>query len=133
MILTDVELDYLQKMIDVELDYKTWGYGEYGGGCSFSKTIDELKYNLWYSSSIFQIDICNDDHTNRLGVRLNDVAGWDVDTKTIIYQNKVYSSSGCTIIGKDPISNELLKSVHCVINKLEENKDRWEEYYKNDS
>ena len=133
MILTDIELEYLQKMIDVELDYKTWGYGDYGGGCAFSKTIDGLKYNLWYSGSIFQIDICNNDHTNRLGIRLNDVAGWNKNENTIIYQNKVYSSFGCTIIGKDPMCNEVLEMVQIVINKLEENKDKWKEYYKNDS
>lgn len=134
-ILTDTEQDYLQRMIDVKFQLDEWRYGDYGGGCAFSTTIDGLKYNLWYSGSIVQVDISNEEHTTRLGIRLNDVAGWYKEHKNIIYQHKVYSSCGCSIVGKDEIPEETLELVNQVLSKLEMYKDAWKPFWResNDS
>jgi hypothetical protein len=131
-VLTNIELDYLKRMIDDELDLSTWNYSEYGAGCTFSKNIDDLTYTVWYSGSIVQLDIMKIENTpyysSRLGIRLNDVAGWH--NKKILYRNKMYSKSGCTVLGKDEISEETYNSVMIVLDKLEQHKDTWRLFYK---
>lgn len=131
--LTDIELDYLQRMVDVEWNFDSWVYGQYSGGCSFNTEIDNLYYNLYYCHTGFQITISNIERTSRLAIRLNDVAGWDVENKKVLYRNKVYSTScGCIILDKDEIPEETYNLVQKVLNKLETHKDTWKKYHKDE-
>lgn len=131
-VLNDIELDFLHKMLEVEWGFDSWSYGQRHGASSFNAVIDTLHYNLYYFHSGFQITIMDETRRSRLGIRLNDVAGWDEENKKVLYRNKVYAGSECLVVGKDEIEEEAYKLVLKVLEKLETHKDTWKLYYKDE-